>query len=102
MPVTFDADFFWYLTLPHAEKLRKVVSEGAKNCVLTPNKVEFKRMAEFYLKEDLVDAKPVTTEPAVEKDISTNKVLKELCDRIKGATIIQKVPHRQLGREQTT
>eukprot|EP00826_Nyctotherus_ovalis_P054298 TRINITY_DN7101_c0_g2_i2.p1 TRINITY_DN7101_c0_g2~~TRINITY_DN7101_c0_g2_i2.p1 ORF type:complete len:109 (+),score=8.92 TRINITY_DN7101_c0_g2_i2:453-779(+) len=55
-------------------------------------------MAEFYLKEDLVDAKPITTEPVIEKDISTNKILKELCDAIKGVTIIQKVSHtNQLG-----
>jgi len=91
MPITFDADFFWYLTLPQADKLRDAVSAGAKNCILTPNKPEFKHMVKWYLKKEPEESKPETKEQVVEKDLSTNKTLTELCKKINGATIIQKV-----------
>jgi NAD(P)H-hydrate repair Nnr-like enzyme with NAD(P)H-hydrate dehydratase domain len=102
MPITFDADFFWYLTLPQANKLREVVSNGAKNCILTPNKLEFKNMAKWYLKEESEESKSKTKEPVVEKELLVNKKLTELCSKMNGVTIIQKVKSNTHNRELMT
>ncbi len=98
MPLVFDADFFWYLTLPHAEKLRVAVLSHAKNCVLTPNKVEFARLAEYFTspaptKEG--EETKETAESGVVSELSPelHPAIVALCKKMNGVTIIQKAWH---------
>lgn len=92
LPCVFDADFFWYLTLPEADPLRAKIIEKAQNCIFTPNKVEFQRLYEYFFKtKPSVSSKIISEESVCELNPKENKELIDLCNKLNNVTIIQKV-----------